>query len=462
MESTLEFKDKSMISDHLYNSLMKHFNLKNQNFPTLSSIKKLRKEIDEQTPIFRNLNGVYTDAKTKIVNILNEIANSETERKTILGLNKKIRIKLTGDGGNVGNLKILNFTFQLIDFSGSQSVYGNYTLGIFEVLKESHEELRISLKEIIESLENFNSITLNNIEHKIEFYLGGDLKFLANMMGLNAASSNYPCIWCTCAVDKFHEYRINDWSIHDKSCGARTFEESFILRAKRTVAERKGYINKPLISFIPFERVIIDCVHICLRISDKLFDHLLQDIERLDGGFKIDKISHNVNFCILVDFLENECKLKNPYYIKDNRYHLRSWDVRKRLCILANIDLVKLFPMLKDNVAKTHILRNFCVLHTKIRDNRLDQFEIKVLTAAYLDSYLELYHCGSITPYLHCFVSHLHEFRKSYGDFNLFNQQGIEKLNDLTSQQYYRSTNGSHKDYLNQLMKKRNRMDHYK
>jgi hypothetical protein len=41
------------------------------------------------------------------------------------------------------------------------------------------------------------------------------------------------------------------------------------------------------------------------------------------------------------------------------------------------------------------------------------------------------------------------------------NQQDIEKLNDITTQQFMRSTNGSHVDYLNQLIKKRNRIDHY-
>ena len=67
-----------------------------------------------------------------------------------------------------------------------------------------------------------------------------------------------------------------------------------------------------------------------------------------------------------------------------------------------------------------------------------------------------------ITPYLYYFSSHLSEFRKLHGDFKVFNQQGLEKLNDVTTKQTMRSTSHHHNDYLNQLMKRRNRLDHFK
>ena len=107
-------------------------------------------------------------------------------------------------------------------------------------------------------------------------------------------------------------------------------------------------------------------------------------------------------------------------------------------------------------------MNDFYTIHTLIRDNCINATEISFTTERFLDDYVKIYPIKSITPYLHCFVSHLSEFRKLHGDFNLFNQQGIEKLNEITTQQFMRSTNGNHADFLNQLMKKRNRMDHYK
>jgi hypothetical protein len=39
------------------------------------------------------------------------------------------------------------------------------------------------------------------------------------------------------------------------------------------------------------------------------------------------------------------------------------------------------------------------------------------------------YHGDVVTPYIHIFVSHFHEFLELHGDLNLFNQEGLEKLN---------------------------------
>jgi len=38
-------------------------------------------------------------------------------------------------------------------------------------------------------------------------------------------------------------------------------------------------------------------------------------------------------------------------------------------------------------------------------------------------------------------VGHLAEFISAFGDVDVFNIQGLEKLNDLTTQQYFRGTN---------------------
>jgi hypothetical protein len=47
---------------------------------------------------------------------------------------------------------------------------------------------------------------------------------------------------------------------------------------------------------------------------------------------------------------------------------------------------------------------------------------------------------------------------KEHGDISLFSMQGLEKLNDMTTISYFSASN-KHKDYLIQLIKKRNRME---
>jgi hypothetical protein len=68
-----------------------------------------------------------------------------------------------------------------------------------------------------------------------------------------------------------------------------------------------------------------------------------------------------------------------------------------------------------------------------------------------------------ITPYIHVFVHHVPDFLEIYDNLNIFNTQGLEKLNDLTTIDFHSSTNKNLKDnkYLKQLMEKRNRIEFY-
>jgi hypothetical protein len=69
----------------------------------------------------------------------------------------------------------------------------------------------------------------------------------------------------------------------------------------------------------------------------------------------------------------------------------------------------------------------------------------------------------AITPYIHVFSFHITDFLKKFNNVNIFNAQGLEKLNDLTTIYYQRSTNKNLKNnfYLKQLIEKRNRIEFY-
>jgi hypothetical protein len=68
-----------------------------------------------------------------------------------------------------------------------------------------------------------------------------------------------------------------------------------------------------------------------------------------------------------------------------------------------------------------------------------------------------------ITPYQHVLVYHVPEFLEKHLELNLFNTQGLEKLNDFTTIDYMSATNRGHSRtwYLTQLFEKRNRIDFY-
>ncbi|RNA17410.1 hypothetical protein BpHYR1_013024 [Brachionus plicatilis] len=65
-----------------------------------------------------------------------------------------------------------------------------------------------------------------------------------------------------------------------------------------------------------------------------------------------------------------------------------------------------------------------------------------------------------VTPYIHAFCSHVHQFQKFHGDINLFNLQGLGKLNDQTTIQYFKASNKREKT-IEQLIQRRLRIDDF-
>lgn len=79
----------------------------------------------------------------------------------------------------------------------------NFLLGCFKIDKEDYNEIKNSLKEILDMIRNLKNITFENKTYKIEYFLGGDLKFLALALGINASNGDYPCIWCKSLKSSF-------------------------------------------------------------------------------------------------------------------------------------------------------------------------------------------------------------------------------------------------------------------
>jgi hypothetical protein len=84
---------------------------------------------------------------------------------------------------------------------------------------------------------------------------------------------------------------------------------------------------------------------------------------------------------------------------------------------------------------------------------------IKKETKNWLSLFISIYGPDCITPYIHIFACHLHEFTLVFENINDFNQQGFEKQNDQLTKDFQRSTNKSSETYLKQLIQKRNRVE---
>jgi hypothetical protein len=262
-------------------------------------------------------------------------------------------------------------------------------------------------------------------------------------------------------------------------------------------------INKePIINFIPFEKCVIDLLHLLLRITDQLYKLLILKLIRIDKNNGID-IELRPTLKVFLTFLKNECKIANPYYIDGikKEIKLRNFNGNERIRIFEEI--FKYFYDVKDKQVKR---RNFSNIFQKNLDPPYNfEFEEDVWSGFYdillniksfkndndvnkyptvsqkqitieklekdlkdwLKNYLFLNelnrNSNTVTPYIHVFVFHVPEFIKIHKNINLFNTQGLEKLNDFCTQYYHQCTNKQTKDknYLNQLFKKRNRIEFF-
>ena len=106
--------------------------------------------------------------------------------------------------------------------------------------------------------------------------------------------------------------------IQIQKTSARTIEEA-IQTIQSHQKNNNGYINLPLFDFIPINRMVIDMLHLFLRISDRLSELLLNDLREAD------LLTNQKNLYVnsYIQFLSNTCRISNPAYSKDNKLFLR-------------------------------------------------------------------------------------------------------------------------------------------
>ena len=73
---------------------------------------------------------------------------------------------------------------------------GNHTIAVVNGC-EKYETLKVAFKDVFTEINSFieqRFINVNGQKVKLEFFLGGDYKFLVTVMGLKGATSLYACL----------------------------------------------------------------------------------------------------------------------------------------------------------------------------------------------------------------------------------------------------------------------------
>ena len=106
-------------------------------------------------------------------------------------------------------------------------------------------------------MKNLTSITCDGRTFEIEYFLGGDWKFLATVCGIGPANQDYACIWCLCPGALRYDVS-KDWSLTNVAQGERTIE----LIKQHLKSKKFNCMHSPLSDFIPWDHVIIDTLHL--------------------------------------------------------------------------------------------------------------------------------------------------------------------------------------------------------
>ena len=95
-------------------------------------------------------------------------------------------------------------------------------------------------------------------------------------------------------------------------------------------------------------------------------------------------------------------------------------------------------------------------------DINKDECEVDELSRkikSWVKLFTATYQSKDITPYIHAFSMHVPEFIKLHGNLLSFTQQGLEKLNDVSTKDFQRSSNHRNIESLKQMLEKRNRIE---
>jgi hypothetical protein len=99
--------------------------------------------------------------------------------------------------------------------------------------------------------------------------------------------------------------------------------------------------ENPLVKFIEYENCVLDDLHLFLRVTDKLYDLFIQKCIRVDQNDG-SNLALRKNLAAFLKFLQETCKIKNAYYVANNKshngkIHLRTFNGNERMRIFQEL-----------------------------------------------------------------------------------------------------------------------------
>ena len=140
---------------------------------------------------------------------------------------------------------------------------------------------------------------------------------------------------------------------------------------------------------------------------------------------------------------------------------MRTFTGKECLKICKNCDFDRRFSSIKRHSDLSTLLTDFYRIHMGVTHNfyisNLHLLQPRV--EDWQARFSRVFHLKHHTPYMHLMYDHTAKLIEQEGDIDVFNIQGLEKLNDNTSTEYFRKTNKK-RDFLKQMIRCRSRVEY--
>ena len=461
-----ESVDKSALDDvYMLLYIKEKFNISNKawselsfickDFPSTYSLKKRIEGLNAHwnlRPTPGASDGVQVSLAASLYDQIERLVTMEQ-----LVPSEIVKVKVSGDGTRVGKrMQLLTVTYTIINEEAvAMTERGNYILAIVRT-KDDYNGIRESLDDLCQEMSCLKSVTLNGAVYEVNMFLGGDWKFLATVCGLGPANHEFACIWCHCP--RLQRYDTSkSWPLLDNKV-SRTIAS---IEEHRKNKRKFNCQRVPLFGFIEMDHVIIDTLHLLLRISDVLIANLIRDLKIEDAVEKRtgSKQCHNTE-----KFIQHVNSLGIPFELGLNpdskKLEYRELSGPERVTLLQSCDLKSSIPSFPQVHKIAELWADFFNIYTDLRKtflpSEIDPFTQKL--KAWIKDFIYLYEKSQVTPYMHALWAHVPDFLRLYSNIANFNQQGLEKYNDEASKCYFQATNHRGQEALHQMALKKSRI----
>ncbi|MCG7867336.1 MAG: hypothetical protein JAY74_13350 [Candidatus Thiodiazotropha taylori] len=433
----LQVCDLNMISDSAYHEL----SMQIPSMPRKHLLVSCRNDLNSNFDIKRTpgmLPGSYLSLK---VELEKDLTNSEAPLPDLL------KIKISGDGAKVS--KISNFIIISYSYIDNIDTLSHLNQRVLAVVKceENYENLEKSCQPIFEEINKLakEGISIENKAVKIEFFVGGDMKFLQLLLGLNSSIAEYACPWCV--VSKHDRGNITFPMDHYHKAEFRRTTAG--LKTASSSASKYGSKNPPLVD-IEVDHFVADELHLMMRISEVLLRNLIDDALSKDNLAKV-LGNPTDNVTLLVNAIQSCGVSFRTWKSKSGELEWSSLSGNDLKKLLKNLPDKLIFCLNNDTSDDVrHLWKDFSILYNKISNKVLADTpeEIFELVKKFIRSFISIGQKGregylpvNVTPYMHCLTYHVPYFVKMYGSLFKFSGQGVEKTNDIIKQIHQAKSN---------------------